>query len=310
MKIIITGGMGFVGTKLIEKLGYDLHEIVVIDNFSTNISGLIEDVQIINLDLLKDDDFYAFDLGKADLMIHLAGPSSGPASSNDPLGTINRSNKITYNVLKLCDLWCVKNLVFASSMAVYGDPVKNPVDELTNCNPISFYGIAKLTSEHIIQAFCKTSKLEYNILRFFNIYGPGQDLQRMDQGLASIYLSMLLNQKPFIIKGKVNRVRDLIHIDDVVNSIIFIINNSKKKNQVVNICTGEPITVEKLAKILITHFDNYSWDNVIEEDGMPGDIQQIYGNNEKLVNDIGYKPKFNIQKGIEDFVYWAKQSNN
>ena len=306
MKVIITGGMGFVGSNLIKKLANNGHEIVVLDNFSSNVQSTIEGIRLIKVDLSDQRHFDDINIESADVLIHLAGPSSGPASAKDPKGTIDVSNTITFNVLRLSVKLSVKRILFASSMGVYGDPLHLPVHENSVCQPISYYAIAKLSSEHIIQTFAKTSGLEYSILRFFNIYGPGQDLKRMDQGLVSIYLSMLMNGKPFVIKGRLDRIRDLIHIDDVVNSIIAVIHSEAGLNRVINVCNGEAITIERLAKTLITHFDNYNWEDVIEEEGSPGDTHQIYGKNERLVSDIGYEPQFNIEDGVKDFVAWAK----
>ena len=307
MKIVITGGMGFVGTSLIKKLNQNKNEIIVIDNFSSNVNNTSDEFELINLDLSDQTQVNTIQLESADILIHLAGPSSGPASAKDPKGTIDISNNITFNVLCLCEHLSIRRLVFASSMSVYGDPMELPVHEESVCKPISYYAVAKLSSEYIIQAFCKSSDLEYSIMRFFNIYGPGQDLTRMDQGIVSIYLSMLLNDKPFVIKGKLDRVRDLIHIDDIVNSIIAVMNSKAGKNQVINVCNGEAVTIEKLARILIKYFRNYTYHDVIEEKGSPDDIHKIYGSNDKLLNEIGYKPVYNIERGVKDFVSWAKK---
>ena len=306
MKIIITGGLGFIGSNLINKL--KLHnEIIVFDNLSTNIKDKIDAINIMNIDLADESALHAVNIDSVDIVIHLAGPSSGPASAKFPQETLDQSNKVTFNILKFCERLSIKRILFASSMAVYGDPKYSPVNEESVCQPISYYGIAKLSSEYIIQAFSKATGLEYSILRLFNIYGPGQDLSRMDQGLVSIYLSMLINKNPFVIKGKLDRIRDLIHIDDIVNSVNSIMGSINGKNQVINICNGDSITIERLARLLIEHFENYSFDDIIEEEGSPGDTHQIYGDNRKLLELIGFKSAFDIETGIQNFVQWAKE---
>ena len=132
-------------------------------------------------------------------------------------------------------------------------------------------------------------------------------LWRLQGKIVSIYLSMLLNQKPFVIKGRLDRVRNLIHIDDIVNSIIAVMNSKAGKNQVINVCNGEAVTIEKLARILIKYFGSYTYNDVIEEKGSPDDIHKIYGSNDKLLNEIGYKPVYNNETGVKDFVSWAKK---
>tara|TARA_B100001027_G_C16261219_1_gene329537 strand:+ start:595 stop:1527 length:933 start_codon:yes stop_codon:yes gene_type:complete len=305
MKIVITGGMGFVGSHLINNLK-NKNEIFVIDNFSTNVSSNSNGFEIIEADLTDSVSLDNINLESIDILIHLAGPSSGPASAKRPKKTIQESNKITFNILNLCEKLKVKRFLFSSSMAVYGNPKKSPVNEDSVCEPISFYGIAKLCSEHIIKTFCINSSFDYSILRFFNIYGPGQDLNRMDQGIVSIYLSMLLKGSPFVIKGKLDRIRDLIHIDDIVGSTIKILNSDRAKNQTINICSGEKILISYLATTLVNHFDNYNKDSIIQDEGSLNDIHQIYGDNSKLVDDIGYNLKYDIKSGIENFVKWAK----
>jgi len=302
--------MGFVGSNLIKNLNPNENQITVIDNFSTNVNKNCDGFELIDLDLTDKNLLEKIKLKSADVFIHLAGPSSGPASAKDPKGTIHMSNRGIFNVLELCEKLSVKRLLFASSMAVYGNPTESPVNEEAVCKPISYYSIAKLSAENIIKVFCKTSDLEYSILRFFNIYGPGQDLNRMDQGIVSIYLSMLLNQQPFIIKGRLDRVRDLIHIDDIVLSILKIIDSPAAANQTINICNGEKISIQRLAETLINYFDDYHYDDIIEEEGSPDDIQKIYGDNNKLLNEIGYRPKYDIDSGIDNFVTWAKKDKN
>jgi len=302
--------MGFVGSNLVNNLNFSENEITVIDNFSTNVNKNCDGFELINIDLTDNNLLQKIELESADVFIHLAGPSSGPASAKDPKGTIEMSNRAIFNVLELCEKLSVKRFLFASSMAVYGNPKKMPVNEETVCNPISYYSVAKLCAENLIKVFCKTSDLEYSILRFFNIYGPGQDLTRMDQGIVSIYLSMLLNQQPFIIKGRLDRARDLIHIDDIVLSVLKIMDSPAAANQIINICNGEQISIQRLAEILINHFDDYKNEDIIEEQGSPDDIQKIYGSNDKLLNKIGYKPKYNIESGIDNFVTWAKKDKS
>lgn len=307
MKIIVTGGMGFIGSNLINRLR-EKNEIVVLDNLSTSVNNSSADLNFLEVDLSNWKDLSELQVGSSDVLIHLAGPSSGPASAKFPQETIDQSNSVTFNMLNFCASKSIKKIIFASSMAVYGNPLNSPVLETNYCEPISYYGIAKLSSEHIIQAFSKANNIDYTILRFFNIYGPGQDLNRMDQGLVSIYLSMLLNEKPFIIKGSLDRVRDLIHIDDVASSVESVLNSENSNNQILNICNGKGVSIKKLAETLISHFDDYSFSDIIEEAGSTGDTNRIYGDNSKLKKLTNFKPMYDLDSGIKDFVKWAKKS--
>ena len=194
MKILITGGLGFIGARVVKKFTDSGATITVLDNTIPKNGSRVPDSNFVKVDLTKSELIQKIKVGKQDLVIHLAGPSSGPASSKDPLGTIVKSYSSTINVLDLAHRCSAKRFLFASSMVVYGNTLspEKPVGEMSRCEPISHYGIAKFASESLIRSFCEQNGIGYNLLRLFNVYGPGQDLDRKDQGLVSIFIALLL----------------------------------------------------------------------------------------------------------------------
>ena len=188
-------------------------------------------------------------------------------------------------------------------MSVYGDvncSLKG-VSEDSYLNPKSCYGIGKLSSENYLKVY--SSKLPFINLRMFNVYGPGQDMKNMQQGMVSIYLSQAINTNKILVKGSLSRFRDFIYIDDVVEAWYRASFSEKTINQSINIGTGTKTTVrEILEKIkLITGVNE-----VTVEDSTPCDQMGIYSDNSKLNNILNLNPKVDLLKGLQRFYEWAK----
>ena len=200
--------------------------------------------------------FYKFDLSnykkfnklpKCDYILHLAGQSSGDISFDDPIIDLKKNTQSTLNLIKYGIKCKAKKIIYASSMSVYGDLEKKKYSEKLISDPKSCYGVSKLSSEIYLKIFSK--KLDYVIYRMFNVYGPGQDLDNLRQGMVSIYLSQAIKNKRINVKGSLDRIRDFVYIDDVVDIWINSINK-KIKNETINLCTGKPTSVKKLLSFI------------------------------------------------------------
>ena len=180
-------------------------------------------------------------------------------------------------------------------MSVYGDLKKNKYDENLEPKPKSCYGISKLASENYLKVFSK--KLNYINFRMFNVYGPGQDLSNIRQGMVSIYLAQALKNKKIIVKGSLNRIRDFIYIDDVVKIWVKSLNNNIS-NQTINLSSGKPTSVKKLLseiRLLIPG------SQIIKASATRGDQFRAVGNSRKL-NKI-FKYKFTpLRTGLRKFL--------
>ena len=138
-----------------------------------------------------------------------------------------------------------KKIIFASTFTVYGDSKKKKLSEIEKCDPKSFYAISKYASEKYLINLCIKHKINWNILRFFNVYGPGQDLSRKDQGIVSIFLDILRNKNYISVNGSLKRFRDLVYIDDVIQALTLIIKDKQNKNQIYNVGTGKKTSIQK-----------------------------------------------------------------
>jgi len=187
-------------------------------------------------------------------------------------------------------------------MSVYGNLDKKRLSESNQCSPLSCYGTGKLASENYLKVFSK--QLPFLSLRMFNVYGPGQDMKNLQQGMVSIYLAQAIKNKKILVKGSLKRVRDFIFIDDVVDAWFKASLLKKNLNQNINIGTGIPISVKKLIKLITQKIEKTKF-KIIE--GTRGDQDYICSNN-NLSKKILHKKNFiNLDLGIDKFINFLEK---
>ena len=206
-------------------------------------------------------------------------------------GTINFFNWAIKSKLKKC--------YFTSSMAVYGNNCKNK-EEKSKCYPKSNYGISKLLGEKIIKNLNK-HKIDYIILRLFNVYGPGQDLENLKQGMISIYFSQALKSKSIKVAGSLNRTRDFIYIDDVIKALTA---KTLPCNNIYNLGFGKEIKIYKVIKILSNELKKKL--SVYRIKKTPFDIYSSFANIDKI-KMYGIRPKISLKKGIIKMINKTKK---
>ena len=190
----------------------------------------------------------------------------------------------------------VERIIFASSMSVYGDYNKK-LKENFNLNPLSCYGVSKLASENYLKLFSK--KIPFVSLRMFNVYGPGQNLKDLKQGMVSIYLAYALKKNKILVKGSLNRVRDFIYIDDVVEIWERAIVKKNILNNFYNLGSGVPTSVKKLTQMIGENFQNCKVKQTL---GTPGDQNYVCSNNNLLKKHFKYKKFVKLKDGLRKFV--------
>jgi UDP-glucose 4-epimerase len=253
-KYLVTGGAGFIGSALAHCLIENGNIVTIIDNLSTGFKENIPDNAIFIEGDCQDYKIYESLDEKFDAIYHIAGQSSGEISFDDPVYDLQTNTQSTLLLLNYAVKTGCKRFLYASSMSVYGDHPDIPISEDKSCDPKSFYGVGKIASEHYLRIY-KEFGVQSTALRLFNVYGPGQNMENMRQGMVSIFLAMAINDKTIDVKGNTKRFRDFIYIDDVVDAFVECENNSNTFNNVYNVATGVKTTVESLLIKLTKLFD-------------------------------------------------------
>jgi len=292
-KILVTGGSGFIGSELIRFLKQYSNDIV---SFDINESRFVRTIKgnICNpKDLIKAiKDF--------DIVFHLAAFLSVRATEQNPLKTIDINLIGTKNLLNACIESDINRIVFSSSSEIYGEPLNIPIKETELPRPKSTYGICKLASEEIIKAYNKKYGIKFNIIRFFNVYGPRQS----KDFVIPKFIDHALTGKPISVYGNGSQVRSFVNVKDAVEGMLLSI---KKDNEIFNIGNDkEPINIiklgEKIFKILkkpvnIKCIDFKNSDRINERE-----IFNRIPDIEKARNILGYEPKINLESGIRAFI--------
>ena len=192
-------------------------------------------------------------------------------------------------------------------MSIYGSPNKKikKVNEKFEPNPVSMYGNSKLAAEKTLNILSKKSKIPVINLRIFNTFGPGQDLNNLQQGMVSIYLYYLLKKKKILVKGSLNRVRDFIFVDDVVNAIIKIINSKKFKSDTFNLSTNKLTSVKRLINTLKALLKSKK--KIVFGETTPGDTDGFAGDNKKIKNQFKWEPTLSLEKGLLEMIKYYKK---
>ena len=303
---LVTGAAGFIGSQIAAALLQQGCEVVTIDNLSTGKRENVPDGCVfIEGDVFDRNIIDGLDRYRFDGIIHIAGQSSGEVSFDDPVYDLQTNAQSTLMLLDYAKKTGCRKFLYASSMSTYGDHEDPLVNEESKTQPKSFYAVGKLASENYMRIFTGFG-IQCTALRFFNVYGIGQNMDNLRQGMASIFLAMALKDHHVLVKGSKDRFRDFVYIDDVVDSVLRALHREKGEPfEVYNVSTGIPQTVET---IIETIRKALPYEVTVEyTSGTPGDQFGIYGSNEKIRRDLGWTPKIDFQTGMKKMIEWAQK---
>lgn len=298
--VLITGGFGFVGYNLANKLSKLGKKIIIIDNlYNSTVKKLNKNILFFNLDLSKRKSLNVLESYKIDVIYHLAAQSSNATSFIDPIEDLNFNQIATYNLLEYASKKEITRFIYTSSMSVYGNINNYPTIETIEKKPDSFYGIHKLVGEYYCNIFNSYMGINFTIFRLFSVYGFGQNITNLDQGLLSIYLGYILNGKELVVKGSGERERDMIHVEDVTDVLINSLNNVKTFNQTYNLGYGKSIKIKTIINLLLNVFEKEDF-KVIYEKETKGDPFKTQADIKKLKKDLDWTPKISQIQGIRN----------
>lgn len=301
-KALVTGGAGFIGSHIVDRLLSDGHEVIVLDDLSTGHKSNIEnhlanskftfvEGDISNSETVKDC------MSGVDWVFHKAAVASVPRTVNDPVGSSAVNYQGTLNLLEAARNNGVKRFVFASSAALYGDEPTLPKVETMCPVTLSPYAVDKMASEYACGMYTKLYGLETVCLRYFNVYGPRQDPSSPYSGVISIFTDKLKNKETPTIFGDGEQTRDFVFVDDVVEANMKAASTESGTGEFFNIATNHKITLNELLKVLC---DIYSIDfDVNYEESRNGDIKESYANVDKARSMLSWSPTIELKQGLK-----------
>jgi UDP-glucose 4-epimerase len=297
-KVLVTGGAGFVGYHLCNKLQNLTDDLTIYDNLS---SGKIENVNDVSKAKFVKGDILdlkgLFDLPKQDLIYHLAAQVVVPYSMENPMIDFETNAKGTLSVLEKARKDDAK-LVFASSAAVYGNPTQMPTTEEYGFHPVSCYGLSKVVGEEYCQMYSEQYGLDVVITRFANVYGL------RCHGVIHDFLDKLAkNPNKLEIIGTGLQSRDLVHISDVVDLLIAVGSLQSVNGETYNVGLGKTTKIIDLAKMMLTILGLQDR-TLITTTGVSwhGDIQTIWFDNSKAKKELGWNPKVTLEDSIKEVI--------
>ncbi|AXI25616.1 UDP-glucose 4-epimerase [Methanofervidicoccus sp. A16] len=297
MRILVTGGAGFIGSHVVDHLLKNNYTVIVLDNLSTgNIKNLNKKVKFIKGDIRDKN----LDFRDIDGVIHLGAQVNVRTSLEKPLYDCDVNVMGTLNILETIRRYDVEKIVFASSVAVYGDPKYLPVDEEHPKKPLSPYGLSKYCGERYIELYGDLYGIDYTILRYSNVYGERQD-PRGESGVVSIFIESMLKGKVPTIYGDGYQTRDFVYVGDVARGTIMALN---WKNKVVNIGTGKETSINQLYNTISDILDFK--EKPIYSDPREGEIYRMVVNIERAL-DLQWKPIVDLREGIRRTIEWMKE---
>ena len=305
-KVLVTGGFGFVGSRLVRHLQNKGTEVVILEHPAAATPKSFSGLPVLRADITSESSMGNAKCAGIDAVLHLAAQSSGPRSFSIPVQDVQLNIIGTLNTINWCLANGVGRLLFASSFVIYGDhPEREMLDEETCCRPKSVYATSKLACEHLLMNYAQPKGLKWNALRMFNVYGPGQDITKPDQGVVGIFMNMLLKADNVQVKGSLARFRDLIYIDDIVagwDRCLF----GKVYNQSFNLGTGEKTTFETLIRSLATVIGKADRLRIEELAGTPGDMMGCIADLTRIRSVLGYAPQVRLEAGLAEMLNWVK----
>ena len=305
MKILVTGGAGFIGSHLVDALIKKKHRVFVIDNLSTGFKKNIN----------PKAKFYKADLTnhkkiekiikkeKSDVIFHLAAQMDVRKSVEDPIFDAEINIMASFNLIKTAQENNLKKFIFASTGgAIYGDTKNRPTPETEKEWSLSPYGIAKLAIDKFLNYYQEIHGLNFVSLRYANVYGPRQNPYG-EAGVVAIFMNRMFKNKQPVINGNGKQTRDYVYVDDVVEANLLALKNFKKTG-IYNVGTGKEKSVNELFREINKHFRNKFKE--FHGPAKIGEQKTSCLSYAKIKKDLGWKPKVNLKEGIKNTFEWFK----
>lgn len=304
MDVLVTGGAGFIGSHLVRSLVGKGWDVVVLDDFS---SGKMKNLERLKgsggLKTVKGDIRDRKVVGEVldgvEAVVHLAAFVDPAGSVEKPLETNDINVNGTLNVLDGCVKKGVGKFIFVSSAGVYGDGNPLPLRETCDLRPVSPYTASKISGEYYCKMFFDCYGVSSVILRFFNVYGPGQGANQY-AGVITKFVNSGLRGEPLTIYRDGTQTRDFINVEDVVTALLKALDFKSSRTEVFNVCTGKPVSVNDLASLVREVLGKDL--QVVHVEPRVGDVLHSYGDPAEARNVLGFEARTGFEKGLAEYV--------
>ena len=299
MRVLVTGGGGFIGSNLVRALVERGDDVRVLDNFSTgqraNLAALANDVEVVEGELRSYERVHAATRG-VEVVFHQGALPSVPRSVQDPLTTSAVNVEGTLNVLLAARDEGVRRVVCASSSSVYGNSGELPRFEAAHPDPISPYGVSKLAAERYCVSFSRVYPLETVALRYFNVFGPNQDPTSQYAAVVPRFITAIADGRPVEVYGDGEQRRDFTYVENVVDANVAAATAERVSGAVLNVATGRPTTVNELAETIGSLLGRS-----VERDEQPertGDVRDSWADIARARELLGWEPRTGLEEGL------------
>jgi UDP-glucose 4-epimerase len=299
LRVLVTGGAGFIGSHLVKALVKAGHQVRVLDNLFTgsveNLADVLNAIEFVRGDV-RDYGVIESAVRGVDAVVHLAALIDVAESVEKPDLYFDVNVRGTYNVVKASKN--VGTFVFASSSAVYGEPIKVPIPEDHQLMSKSPYAASKISGEAFVQAFANQYGFRPVILRLFNVYGPKQS--RAYAGVIIEFIRRVFRGEPPVIFGDGEQTRDFVHVSDVVEAIMLSLRNEGARG-VFNIGSGEGVTINRLAHLILELMSREDLRPIYAPPRL-GDIRHSIADITRARKELGFEPKLGLEVGIKELI--------
>ncbi len=313
MKVLVTGGAGFIGSWVAKKYLQKGHKVVVVDNLSTGRKEFVpEGAEFYHVDIRdKKSMENLFKENKFDIVNHHAAQSSVAVSVKNPFEDFTNNIYGSMVLLEMSRKYGISNFIFASTGgAIYGEPKKNPVSEEHKLEPISPYAFSKMVFERYLDYYHDVFGINFIALRYGNVYGPRQS-PFGEAGVIAIFSYRMLKKEECYIYGDGNQERDFVYVEDVAEAnvrVLELLFNSNKLSLKLNIGTGKGISINSLFKILAGKI-GYDKKPVYKA-RREGEVYKIYLDSKKASKVLNWEPVVTFEQGVNEVVEWFKDERN
>ena len=302
MKVLVTGGAGFIGSHLVDALLALNHQVTVLDNFSTgrreNLAHVVDRVQLVDCNISKTGNWVK-ELKNVDWIFHLAALADIVPSIQNPDEYFRANVDGTFNILQAAKTNEVKRFIYAASSSCYGIPDQYPTNERAEIRPQYPYALTKRMGEELVLHWARIYKLPALSLRFFNVYGTRSRTSGTYGAVFGVFLAQKLANQPLTVVGSGEQTRDFTYVTDVVSALITAAQ-SQKKAEIYNVGSGKTISVNRLVELL--------GGDIVHIPKRPGEPDCTYADIQKIQNELNWQPKVEIEEGVarivENIEYW------